>query len=184
MVILRIKSLYDAAWTVFRFQHDLAVADRDDYQTRMKRRLGYETASEIQSHVDAALSRIQMDVVNPNITAKREFYELLALEKVLEEITSRIEANAVFYDPDHRLLSTLGLSWRRDVLRLLDGQESPGSMPVANVKTFLGMVRGAEQQVPVELSEEIADHFRRKRRELVGFLERAVKMGEPIWCLI
>jgi len=175
MAKLHIMKLYDAAWKVFRFQWDEAVTARDDYKTRMKQRLGYETASDIQRHVDLALERLQANnVPNPRIMTMREFYELLALEKVLEEIACRIEANAKFSDPGS-LLPTLGLSWLRDVLPLLEGQQNPGYMPLENVKKFLGMVGSAE---------ETADHFRKLRQELIEFLERAVRMGEPIWCII
>ena len=182
MAKLLIKKLQDATWRIFGFQHEATVSDRDDYLTRMKRRLGHETASDIQSHVDLALERIQADnVPNPRIMTMREFFELLALEKAIVEIEHRIEANAVFVD-SNGLLPTLGLS--RDVLRLLDGQESPGSMSVENVEKFLGMVQDTTQRLPVDLANETADHFRKRRQELIEFLERAVRMGESVWCLL
>lgn len=171
-VKLRIKKLYDAAWNVFRFQYNLAVADRDDYQSRMKHRLDQKVASEIQLHVDAAIGRIQVDgLPNPQIMTKREFYELLALEKTIEEIADRIEANAKFSESGS-LLPTLGLSWQEDILPLINGQQSPGYMPLENVKKFLGMVRNAEQQLPVDSAEVTADHFRKLRRELIGFWKK------------
>ena len=187
MVELRIESLYRAAWAVFQFQHAQFVADRDRFRTRLQRRLGQEVASDIQRHVDVSLGRrlnAFSDVPNPKIMIMREYYELLGLETALQEIERRIDANAIFHDPGS-LLPTLGLSWQQDVLRLLDGQVSPGYMPPKNVKKFLAMVSHAEQRVPAEdgiEAEEMAAYFRKWRQELVAFLERAVKVGEPVWC--
>ncbi len=48
-------------------------------------------------------------------------------------------------------------------------------------------IRAATQRVP---SEEGIDgpgndnYFRKWRRDLIEFLERAVKFGEPIWCCL
>ena len=172
MVKLQIKKLYDGVWKIFGFQWDEAVADRDHFRATIERRLGTEVSSQIQSHVHATMGRIKVEIVNPSIMVKREYYELLALELALQEIEHRIEANAVFYDPDHGLLPTLGLSWRCDVLRLLDGQESPGSMPVENVEKFLGMVRDAKQRIKVDSAEETAGYYRKRQRELVGFWKK------------
>ena len=108
----------------------------------------------------------------------------MGLEKALQEIERRINCNGVFHDPGS-LLPTLGLSWQQDVLRLLDGQVSPGYMPPKNVKKFLAMVNNAEQRVPAEggiEAEEMAAYFRKWRQELIEFLERAVKVGEAMWC--
>ena len=136
MATLKIETLFDAAWTIFGFQCNELVADRDRFRAEIERRLGLEVASDIQRHVDGALGRIQIDSVNPEIIVRREFIELVALEKALEEVQRRIDANAVFYDLDHGVLATLGMSWHQDVLRLLDGQESPGHMPHKNVRKF------------------------------------------------
>jgi hypothetical protein len=185
MATLKIETLFDAAWTIFGFQYDQFVADRDRFRAEIERRLGSETASDIQRHVDVSLGRLLNvfpDVPNPKIIVRREFIELLALEKALEEVQRRIDANAVFYDLDQGVLATLGMSWHQDVLRLLDGQESPGHMPHKNIKTFLAMVRDADQRIPSEEGIEGGDYFRRWRRELIEFLEEAVKLGEPIWC--
>jgi hypothetical protein len=177
MAKLQIKSLYDAAWDVFRFQYDQAVADRDHFRTKMKLRLSTEIASDIQHHVDLAFGRLQSDAVpNPAIMRMREFYNLLALEKAVQEIQRRIEANAVFYDPD-ALLPIVGLSWHRDVLPLLDGQ---GYVPVQNVETFLTMVKTADQRISFGM--EFSARFRNRRQELIGFLVRAVEVGEVVWC--
>ena len=189
MVELRIEKLYDSAWKLFGFQYDQIVAERDRFRTRLQRRLGREVAAQIQLHVDVSLGRrlnVFSDVPNPKIMIMREYYELLGLEKALQEIERRIDANAIFYDPGS-LLPTLGLSWHQDVLRLLDGQVSPGYLSVFNVKQFLRMVNDAEQRVPAEdgiegSAEEMAAYFRKWRQELVEFLERAVKVGEAIWC--
>ena len=178
MVKLCIESLYRAAWTAFSFQHDLAVADRCELLTEFEERLGQEMASEIQRHVGVALGRIQADEgPNPAIMAMPEFYELLAAEMTVREVADRISANAIFVDSDDGLLPSLGLSWRQDVLPLIDGRSSVGNMAVENVDKFLRMVRMTEGS-----AEEISEDFRGKRQELVAFLEKAVKVGEPIWC--
>jgi len=164
MARLTIKKLHDATWRIFGFQHTEAIADRDDYRAKLRLRLGSETASQIERHVDAALGRSQIDV-DPDIMTRREFYELLALEQSIREIADRISAHAVFVDTGS-LLPAFGLSWAEDVPPLLDDH---GSMPTENVVKFLAMVRAAE------------DESEGKRR-LTEFLERAVKAGEPVKC--
>lgn len=178
MAKLLIKTLYRSVWSIFGFQHQAAVEEQKRFRSDIEKRLGQDTALKIQRHVDVALGRIQADEgPNPAIMAMSEFFDLLAVEMALQEMADRISANAIFVDSDDRLLPSLGLSWQDDILPLLDGQQNPGKMPVKNVKKFLGMVRMTEGS-----AEEISDDFRGKRRELVGFLERAVKVGEPIWC--
>jgi hypothetical protein len=114
MANLCIKQLYDAAWKVFQFQHDLAVADRDCLKSEIEKRLGSEMVSEIQSHIEVALGRLQSDdVPNPLIMSKSEFFDLLAAEMEIQEIADRIEANAKFSDPGS-LLPTLGFLWQED----------------------------------------------------------------------
>ena len=90
MATLRIQTLYQAAWKVFGFQYDLAVADRDSLLAEIGESLGPTVASDIQCDCDAAL----------------------------QEIADRISANAIFVDPDDGFLPNLGLSWRQDVLPL------------------------------------------------------------------
>ena len=148
MATLRIQTLYQAAWKVFGFQYDLAVADRDSLLAEIGESLGPTVASDIQCDCDAAL----------------------------QEIADRISANAMFVDPDDGFLPNLGLSWRQDVLPLIDGG-TPGNMAVENVKKFLEMVRNTEGS-----AQTISDDVRKRRQELIAFLEKAVKLGEPIWC--
>jgi hypothetical protein len=172
MAQLCIESLYRAAWTVFSFQHDEALADRDELLTEIEESLGPNVASDIQRHVGVALGRIQADETpNPAVTAMSEFFDLLAAEMAVQEIADRISANAVFIDSDDGLLP-----WKDNVLPLLDGR-NPGKMAVENVKKVLRMVRMTDGS-----ADEFSDDVQGKRRELVGFLERAVKVQEPIWC--
>ena len=156
---LLIKKLHDATWRIFGLQHTEAIADRDNYRAKLKLRLGREIASQIQDHVDAALGRIQADV-DPDIMTMRQFYELLALEKTVQEVKDQIDATAVFLDTDGLL------SWSEDVAPLLDDH---GQMPTENVVKFLSMVKAAEDETE-------------GRRRLIEFLERAVKLDEPIKC--
>ena len=155
---LTIKKLHNTTWQIFGFQHAEAVADRDSYRAKMELRLGSETASQIERHVDAALERIQTDF-NPAVMTRREFYELLALEQTVQEIKERIDAHAVLSDKDG-LLST------KDVLPLLDDH---GLMPVKNAIKLLAMVKAAEDETE-------------GRRRLVEFLTMAVELGGPIRC--
>jgi hypothetical protein len=56
-------------------------------------------------------------------------------------------------------------------------------LPPENVVKFLEMVRDAGQRLPPgEKTETAVEHFRRRRQELIQFLEGAVELGEPIWC--
>ena len=181
MTTLSIKSLCDAAWKLLGFQQVDAIADRDDFRAEMEMNLGPETASEIQRQVDVDLGRLRCDMLpTPESTAmSEEFFELLSLEAAIQETADRIDSAAIFNDADDRLLATLGLSWNDNVLPLLDERESPGHMLPNNVETFLAMVQTAKQQIPAE--KESAECFRRRRRDLVRFLERAVKVGEGVW---
>jgi len=178
MAKLLIKTLYRSVWSIFGFQHQAAVEERNCFRSEIEESLGQETASAIQCHVDTALGRIKADELpTPQIMAMPEFFQLLAAELSVREVGERIEAGSVFRDPDDGLLPTLGLSWKDDVLPLIDGQKSPGYLSVQNVEKFLAMVRDTEGS-----AEEISDDFRGKRQELIGFLEKAAKLGEPIWC--
>jgi hypothetical protein len=189
MARLRIETLYDGAWKIFGFQYDQLIRDRDRFLARLERRLGHGVTAEIQRHVEAALGRRLPcpDMPKPEIMTKREYYDLLAIESSIEEIEQRIDSTAVFFDTDHGLLSTLGLCWRHDILRLLDGQKSPGYMPLKNIKKFLVMVRERMLRFVHEDGiddDYLADHYRKWRQELIEFLERAVKIGKPLYCAI
>jgi hypothetical protein len=183
---LRIESEYDLAWKIHGDDHRHAVAARDHFRTQIELRLGPEVASQIQWHVDAAMRRfLADDVPDLDLAAERTFYQLLALERAVIEIEGRIEAGNSFFDPYHvnGLLPTLGLSWWEDVAPLLDGHENPGYLRPESVVTFLVMVRDADQRLPFgEGNEGKADHFPRDRRELIEFLERAVRLREAVWC--
>ena len=50
-------------------------------------------------------------------------------------------------------------------------------MAVENVKKFLKMVRNTEGS-----AQTISDDVRKRRQELVAFLEKAVKVDAPVWC--
>ncbi len=178
MAKLCIETLHRSVWKIFGFQHEEAVADREFLLTEIGQNLGPKMASEIQHHVDVALGRIQADEgPNPHVTAMPEFFDLLAAEMAVREVADRISANAIFVDSDDGFLPTLGMSWKDDVLPLLDGQKSPGQMSVQNVQKFLEMVRNTEGS-----DETISDDVRKRRRELVAFLEKTVNLGEPLWC--
>ena len=114
---------------------------------------------------------------NPAFMKMSEFSDLLAAEMAVREVAERISANAIFVDSDDSFLPTLGLSWKDDVLPLLDGRSNPGKMAVENVKKFLRMVRMTDGS-----ADEVSDDVRKRRRELIEFLVRAVNLGEPIWC--
>ena len=182
MATLRITSLYNSCWKLFGFQFAQLVADRDQYVAKLQHRLGHDMASEIQTAVDISLGRILAipDLRDPEIMTMREFYDLWAKEKTLEDIERRIDSNAVFYDPDHGLLRTLGLSWGQDVLRLVDGKQSPGRIPLKNVRKLLALVRSATQRI--EGSVDDVRFFQRRRQELIEFLQRALQVGEPLYC--
>jgi len=186
MATLRIDTLYHGSWKIFGFQFAQLVADRDRYRAKLQRRLGLDMADDIQRHVDISLGRILAipDLRDPEIMTMKEFYELWTMEKTLETIERRIEFNAVFCDPDHELLATLGLSWGQDVLRLLDGKTSPGYMPVGKVRNLLAAVRSATQRIEGDdaSDEHVIDFYRKWRRELIDFLVRAVQVGEPLYC--
>ena len=87
------------AWKLFGFEHDEAIRIRDDFRAKMRLRLGPETASEVERHVDVALGRVQSDLEpTPKVMVTREFFELLALEMAVDEVESRINATAARLD--------------------------------------------------------------------------------------
>ena len=181
---LRIESEYDRAWEIHGDEYHHAVADRDNFQSETPDRLWPEVAAAVQRHVDVALGRLLADAL-PDLdpAAERAFQQLLALERAVVEIEGRVEARAVYFDPynENGLLPALGLSWWNDVVPLLP--ENPGYMGPEIVRSFLGMVTVADQRLPRgEEGDETAEEFRKRRQELVEFLERAIKLKEAIWC--
>ena len=135
MATLRIEILYHGAWAIFNFQVQELIADRDRYLARLKRRLGSEMAEKIVQHVEVSCGRLLPlpEYRDGDIMTMPEFFELLALEKTLLDIKRRIEENSVFYDFHLELLTTLGIS-EQELQRLIDGQQSPGYLPVENVQ--------------------------------------------------
>lgn len=179
---LRIESIYDAAWATFGFQYDEAVHARDHFRSQIRHRFSQEVASEIQRHVAVALGRIRaLDLPKPRIMRMQEFYELLALEMALQEIERRIEAGNTFFDS--YVGGLFPMWWWERVLPLIDGGENPGYLRPESVVKFLEMVRSVDQRLPSgDQSEEMAEDFRQRRRELVQFLGRAVALREAVWC--
>ena len=168
MATLRINIQYEGAWILFGFQHEQLIADRDRYLAKLQRQLGHEMAEKIAQHVDASLGRFLPlpEFRDPDIMANKEFYELLALEKTLLDIKRRIEANAIFCDWHDELLGTLGLS-RQDVRSLIDGQKSPGYVPVENIGKLMAMLLSAKQRIVGD--EDDTKFYWQRRRELIQF---------------
>jgi len=178
--LLTIESLYDRAWEIHGDDYRQAEADRDSFQSETRNRLGPKVAAEIQHHVDVALGQLQSDD-QPDLdpAAERRFHELLALERAVLEIESQVEAGCVFYDP--YVGGLFPMSWWQNVVSLLP--ENPGYMPVENVVKFLELVTDADQRVPSrEEGDGTAKDIRKRRRELIEFLKRAVKLEEVVWC--
>jgi hypothetical protein len=177
---LSIESLYDRAWERHGDDYRQAVADRDNFRSESSGRLGPDLASAVQLHVDAALGRLLADdlpALDP--AAERAYHQLRALERAVMEIEGQIEVGNTFFDP--YIGGLFPMSWWERVLPLLP--ENPGYMPVKNVVEFLEMVKNADQRLPSgEDNEEMADDFRKRRQELIEFLERAVELGEAVWC--
>ena len=181
MATLQIDTLYHGGWTLFSFRHQQLTADRDRYLTRLQRRLGFEMAEKIVQHVDVSCGRLLplAEFRDPEIMTMPEFFKLLALERSLLDIKRRIEENSVFYDFHLELLTTLGIS-EQELQRLIDGQQSPGYLPVENVQKLTARVLGAKQKVIGDQDDK--RFYRQRRKELVQFLQRAVLVGEPLFC--
>jgi hypothetical protein len=174
---LRIESLHAAAWKLHGTEYDQAVAARNRFATEIQNRLGHATAATIQHRVDVALGRLLADdLPDLDVAAERAFYQLLALERVVLQVEARIEAGCVFFDS--YIDGSFPMSFWEDVLPLLDGQQNPGFMSPKKIGTFLAMVKDAERRLPYGT----ADHHRERRWELIRFLERAVELGEAVWC--
>jgi hypothetical protein len=181
MTTFQIDTLLDGAWKLFGFQHQQLIADRDRYVAKLQHLLGHEMAEKIRRHVDASLGRLLPlpEFRDPEVMSMKEFFELLAMERSLLDIKRRIEENAVFYDFHLELLTTLGIS-EQDLCRLIDGQQSPGFIPVESVKKLMTMVLAAKQRVVGDADDE--KFYRKRRKELVQFLQRALLVGEPLFC--
>jgi hypothetical protein len=181
MAQFRIEVLYHGAWQLFGWQVQQLGKNRDTYLARLKRRLGSEMAEKIVQHVEVSCGRLLPlpKFRDPDIMTMPEFFGLLALERSLLEIKRRIEENAVFYDFHLELLTTLGIS-EQDVQNLIDGQQSPGYLPVENVQKLTAMVLGAKQKVIGDADDR--KFYRQRRRELVQFLQRVLLVGEPLFC--
>jgi hypothetical protein len=101
------------------------------------------------------------------------------LERAVVEIETRIESGCVFYDP--YVGGLFPMWWWERIVPLLP--ENPGYMPVENVSKFLEMVKDADQRLPSgNEGDGMAKDFRRRREELIRFLERAIGLQEAIWC--
>ena len=181
MATFRIEILYHGAWAIFNFQVQQLSADRDRFLARLKRRLGSEMTERIVQHVEVSCGRLLplAEFRDADIMTMPEFFELLALEKTLLDIKRRIEENSVFYDFHLELLTTLGIS-EQDMQDLIDGQQSPGYIPVENIQMLMAMVVGAKLRVIGDADDR--KFYRKRRKELVQFLQRALLIGEPLFC--
>lgn len=190
--------LDDLTWNLFAPQVAGARAARERFKRQMRRRFGEEKTSRIAQHAQAAADSEFSPTPSLNVESQAAFWELLVLELRVREIESRIDSAASFYDPYSvwAVLPTLGLSWWNDVLPMVEPPTGQGYMPIRNIKRFLGMVKQANQHLPTraEMKEKggMVDqdndmehwhgHFRRQRRRLIDFLEKAVRIETPIFC--
>jgi hypothetical protein len=181
MATLRIDTLYHGGWTLFSFQHQQLVADRDRFLAKLQRRLGHEMAEKICQHVEVSCGRLLPlpEYRDGDIMTMPEFFELLAMEKSLLNIKRQVEENSVFYDFHLELVTTLGIC-RHDVQDLIDGQQSPGYLPVENVRKLMAMAARAKQQIVGDADD--IKFYRKRRKELIQFLQRALLVGEPLFC--
>lgn len=178
---LTIESELDRAWRRHGEAHRQAVADRDHFATETQDRFGPVVAAAVQRHVDVALGCLLADdLLDLDPAAERRFHELLALERAVLEIEAKIESGSVFFDPynEHGLFP---MSWWRNIMSLLS--ENPGYMRVKNVEKFVGMVKSADQRLPSgDAGDGTAEHFWKRRQELIEFLGKAVELDEAVWC--
>ena len=182
MARFRIDTLYHGGWTLFELPTSTNSSPNGigmwpscivASATKWPRRFC--------QHVDVSCGRLLplAEFRDPDIMTMPEYCELRAIERTLADITRQIDLNSVFYDSRHELLTTIGIS-RQDMQNLIDGQTSPGYIPCENVEKLLTMVVGAKQQVIGDADD--AKFYRHKRRELVQFLQRALLVGEPLFC--
>ena len=199
MAELTIKLIQKMAGRWYEGDIAAARAERDSFKRQMRRWFGREQADKVAKGVRIATdpdATGPMPYICP--VAERAFVKLVALELALKEIECRVDALATFYDPStaDAVLPTLGLSWWADVRSLIQPPGHYGQMPIKNVKRFLQMVIDADQCFPTRRQieerdgtvdrendmEQWHDRFRRKRRQLIDFLDRAVRLGEGIDC--
>ena len=196
---LIIKRLEEMAWRWYGSDIAAAGVERDHFKRKMRRWFGREQADRIAQSVKAAADPEAigpMPYVCP--VAEKAFVRLVTLELALQVIMGRVEAVSSFHDPytAEAMLPTLGLSWWVDVRPLVQGPVHNGFMPAENVVRFLELVERSEQHFPSRRQIEERggtadrnndldhwhDRFRCQRRRLIAFLERAVRLGEPLWC--
>lgn len=196
---LTIRRLEEMAWRWYGSDIAAARAERDRFKEKMRRWFGREQADRI-----AQIAKVAADLEPSGPTpylcpiADKAFAKLLSLELALVEITSRVEALSSFHYPytAKAVLPTLGLSWWIDIRPLVQGPDHRGFLPTEHVPRFLEMVTTADQCFPskkqieerggtVDRDNDLDhwhDRFRCQRRRLIEFLERAVRLGEPLWC--
>ena len=195
---LTIKRLEEMARRWYGADIATARAERDRFKRKMRRWFGREGADRIERLVCVAIDPAASGPVPYLSFAERAFNKLVTLELAVREIESRVEAISSFADPysAEAVLPTLGLSWWADVRPLIQGPDHHGFMPAENVGRFLAIVKSATQQFPnkrkieerggtVDRGNDLEhwhDRFRCQRRLLIDFLERAVRLGEPLLC--
>ena len=186
------------AWRWYGSDITAAGIARDHFKRKMRRWFGREGADRIAKPVQVAVDPAVSGPVPYLPFAERAFVKLVTLELALREIIGRLEALSSFHDPyaAEAVMPTLGLSWWLDVRPLTQGPPHSCFMPAENVRRLLKIVEEAVQQFPnrrqieerggtVDRGNDLEhwhDRFRCQRRRLVAFLERAVRLGEPIWC--
>ena len=122
----------------------------------------------------------------------------MTLELALKEIEGRAESLATFSIPALPMPSCLLSDYRGGLIYrpMIQPPSHHGQMSANNVRRFLKMVKQARQCLPTRRQIEERggtvdpiigidrwhEHFRRKRRQLIDFLERAVRLEVPIYC--
>ncbi len=196
---LTIKLIQEMAERWYGKEIAAAHAERDRFKKAMRRFLGQDRADRIARYVQAAVDpSVESPLPYLDAIADKTFFDLLSLELALKEIEGRVDSLSTFFDPctADAVLPTLGLSWWVDVRPMIEPPGHYGQMPVRNVIRFLKMVKQADQCFPTRRQieerggtvdrangmESWHDHFRRQRRQLIDFLDRAIRLKEPICC--
>ncbi len=124
------------------------------------------------------------------------------------EVTKEVCAGCYFRDASNaaNLLSRVGLSWKRDIVPLLDGN---GNLPLEHVKWLRNILATSKlDQFCADdtgydlrrLTEDIEEQFgaihdesagevpqqvfEGKRDQLLAVLDTSLKLGEPLYCSI